>query len=91
MGGQGAVTLTGRLDGDAQLELAVADTGPGIPEADRNRVFDPFFTTKEPGRGTGLGLSISRSIAEAYGGQLTLAPPSTSGATLLVRLPAWRA
>jgi signal transduction histidine kinase len=88
MGGHGTVALSARSDGDA-VELCVADSGPGVPEADRARIFDPFFTTKEPGHGTGLGLSISRSLVEAYGGTLTLAP-STAGATFIVRLPTWR-
>jgi two-component system NtrC family sensor kinase len=49
--------------------LTVADSGPGVPEPDRERIFDPFFTTK-PGVGTGLGLAISRKIAVDLGGSL---------------------
>jgi two-component system OmpR family sensor kinase len=58
---------------DAVLE--VTDTGPGIPEAERERVFDRFYrgeTTSE--RGTGLGLAIVRRVAERHGGRVTLAP-----------------
>lgn len=88
MGGRGTVTLRARPVGDT-VELRVADSGPGVREADRGQIFDPFFTTKEPGKGTGLGLSISRSIVEAYGGTLELAP-SEKGATFVVRLPLYR-
>jgi two-component system OmpR family sensor kinase len=55
--------------------LEVTDTGPGIPEAERERVFDRFYrgeTTSE--RGTGLGLAIVRRVAERHGGRVTLAP-----------------
>ena len=48
--------------------LYVADDGPGVPEADRERIFDPFYTTKEPGEGTGLGLAIvARTVHESGG------------------------
>ena len=48
--------------------LFVADAGPGVPPADRDKIFEPFYTTKEPGRGTGLGLAIvARSVHEMGG------------------------
>jgi signal transduction histidine kinase len=63
-------------DGDDGLRIAVADEGPGIPEADLERVFEPFFRL-EPSRnrasgGTGLGLSIARNIARWHGGDVRL-------------------
>lgn len=54
------------------LQIAVTDSGKGIPAPLRERILMPFFTTKPVGRGTGLGLSISKSIVEAHGGTLTL-------------------
>jgi two-component system C4-dicarboxylate transport sensor histidine kinase DctB len=53
-----------------QIEIAVRDTGPGIPQEDLPRLFEPFFTTKEAGKGLGLGLAISSSIARELGGDL---------------------
>ncbi len=68
------------------LELAVTDSGNGIPPAIRNRMFEPFFTTKPVGKGTGLGLSISRGIANAHGGRLSY-DESSERTRFVVRLP----
>lgn len=62
---------------DAQsLVFTVSDTGPGIPEAMREKVWQPFFTTRQ--RGTGLGLAIVRKRMQEAGGSAVLAP-STNG------------
>jgi len=67
--------------------LSVADEGPGVPEADRERIFDPFFTTKEPGEGTGLGLAIvARTVHEA-GGVVWVDRAREGGAVFKVFLP----
>lgn len=68
--------------------IRVRDNGPGIPEADRERVFDPFFTTKEPGQGTGLGLSLSLDLAQRHGGTLEASNRSGGGAVFELWLPA---
>ncbi len=54
------------------FEVAVTDSGPGIPKDISTRIMDPFFTTKPPGKGTGLGLSISSNIMTDHGGMITL-------------------
>lgn len=55
---------------DSSLQIAITDSGTGIPEQIREKVFQPFFTTKEVGKGTGLGLSISKGIIEDHGGKV---------------------
>ena len=55
-------------------EIAVEDSGPGIPPSLRSKIMQPFFTTKEVGKGTGLGLSISAGLASSNGARLFLDP-----------------
>lgn len=71
---------------EGRARLSVCDRGAGIPPELRERVFEAFFTTK--GRaGTGLGLAICRTICEAHGGTLTLAPAVGQGTEAIVELP----
>jgi two-component system NtrC family sensor kinase len=67
--------------------LRVADNGPGVPEALRQRIFDPFFTTKPNGEGTGVGLALCRTIARAHGGTIEVEQTPGGGATFVVSLP----
>jgi signal transduction histidine kinase len=53
-------------------EIAVVDSGPGVPHGIRQKIHEPFFTTKVAGHGLGLGLSISRNLLESQGGKLWL-------------------
>jgi two-component system, NtrC family, sensor kinase len=68
--------------------LSVADSGPGIPESERDRVFDPFYTTKDPGKGTGLGLAIVARVVENAGGTIWVSPSREGGAAFRILLPA---
>jgi len=81
-GGSVAVELAER---DGSAEVAVEDSGPGIPPERRDRLFEPFFTTKP--RGTGLGLAVSRAIARAHGGDLDAGVAREGGARFALRLP----
>ena len=67
--------------------LWVADSGPGIPEADRDVVFDPFYTTKEPGLGTGLGLAIVQGTVHELGGLVWVERAREGGAAFKIFLP----
>ena len=67
------------------VEVAVSDTGHGIPPAVASKLFTPFVTTKA--RGLGLGLAISRSIIENHGGRLWMMPNAGVGTTFRFSLP----
>jgi two-component system sensor histidine kinase GlrK len=71
--------------------LRVADTGPGIPAEEQERVFDAFYqgapADKGAVRGTGLGLSIAREYAQAHGGTVSVLKSDRQGACLQVELP----
>jgi two-component system sensor histidine kinase KdpD len=82
-----SVLLTARARGD-QVELRVVDHGPGVPEADRDRMFAPFQRLGDTSSGVGLGLTVSRGLTEAMGG--TLEPEGTPGGglTMTMSVPA---
>ncbi|WP_084645427.1 sensor histidine kinase [Devosia insulae] len=61
MGGEGRLEVGAKRLGD-EVEVLIADSGPGIPEEVGRRIFEPFFTTKAQGVGTGLGLHIAHNI-----------------------------
>ncbi|AOY84652.2 ATP-binding protein [Moorena producens JHB] len=67
--------------------IRIADNGPGIPAAIKDRIFDPFFTTKDPGQGTGLGLAISYQIITKHRGKIEVASEPGQGAEFVISLP----
>ena len=67
------------------VEIAVADTGKGIPPEVLQHIFDPFFTTKE--KGTGLGLTISHGIVQEHDGWIDIESETDKGSTFRVFLP----
>ena len=78
-------------DGPDRLTLHVLDAGPGIPEAELERVFDPFHRLEASRNratgGTGLGLGIARSIARLHGGDVTLHNRPSGGLDAVLSLP----
>jgi len=85
--GTNEVTLRTRDEGGRVL-LDVADSGPGVPAADRDRIFEPFFSTKEIGKGTGLGLFVCRNILQGLAGEVEVLDRPAGGALFRVTLPA---
>jgi PAS domain S-box-containing protein len=71
------------LGGEVQISLA--DSGPGIPVEHMEKIFDPFFTTKE--KGTGLGLAVSYDIIKSYHGDIIAESKPGGGTVFKVRLP----
>jgi two-component system, NtrC family, sensor kinase len=96
--GPGRVTVRSRLLPARKLpgggepapvvEIAISDTGCGIPAANLQRIFDPFFTSKEVGKGTGLGLSVSYGIVRSHGGEIEVESTVGEGSTFRILLPA---
>jgi signal transduction histidine kinase len=76
---------------DGMVEIAVADTGIGIPEEAQEAIFDEFRQVETEGRpkkpGTGLGLAISSRLAQLLGGTIRVASAVDHGSTFTVRLP----
>lgn len=87
----GAVSISAREAG-GEVAIAVADQGPGIPEAELPHLFERFHRV-EPSRsrdrgGSGLGLAIAREIAQAHGGRIRVMSKEGEGTRVVLQLPA---
>jgi signal transduction histidine kinase len=71
----------------SSIAISIADNGPGIPDAIKDKIFQPFFTTKPAGQGTGLGLSLGYDIVSAHGGAVEVSSTEGEGTVFTVRLP----
>ncbi|MDF1586302.1 hybrid sensor histidine kinase/response regulator [Marinimicrococcus flavescens] len=97
MGGEGLLRITaanrtvgaagGELEPGSYVELAVEDSGCGMPPEVLARVFEPFFTTKAEGQGTGLGLSMVYGFVKQSKGQVTIDSSPGRGTTVRLALP----
>jgi PAS domain S-box-containing protein len=86
MAGDRRITvITREVPERESLELIVADTGPGIPSEDRERIFDPYFSTRK--RGTGLGLAIVSRIVAEHQGRIRAQENLPRGARFIIELP----
>lgn len=87
--GGGTVDVT-LADGPAAVEIRIEDRGPGIPEAERERVFEPYVRLEASRArhtgGAGLGLAIARAVARAHGGEVRLEARAGGGTTAVVML-----
>ena len=87
----GSVQLAARVEGD-RVELAVTDSGIGIPREDLPHIFDEFYraaNARESAReGTGLGLSIVKAICDSHGAEISVQSEPGRGSTFRVRFPA---
>jgi two-component system, OmpR family, sensor histidine kinase KdpD len=72
---------------DGRVALEVIDHGPGVPDADKERIFEPFVRIDRHTHGVGLGLAVAKGFADAMGGSITAADTSGGGLTITVTLP----
>jgi signal transduction histidine kinase len=86
MGRRGSIVIETARDAAARVvRLVVADDGPGIPPAEREKLFLPYYSTKQ--RGSGLGLAIVRRIIAEHGGSIDVADNAPRGTRFTVELP----
>jgi len=85
--GRGKVVTVGVEPSGAQAVITVEDNGPGLAEADRERVFQRFVRATYDGNGCGLGLAIAREIVARHGGTVVLDAAVPQGVRAVIRLP----
>lgn len=88
MEGNGQLFIESRLRANNDLaEIAIKDSGHGIPPELVEKIFDPFFSTKATGEGAGLGLSVSYAIVKEHKGSIRVKSQPESGTTFFLRFP----
>jgi signal transduction histidine kinase len=91
---QGQVSVSFHKNGAAWVEVSVADTGPGIPPDEANKIFDEFYQVRRSGErkssGVGLGLAISRKLVEMHGGKIWVESVVGKGSTFSFTVPVGR-
>ena len=82
----GVITIETQHDpGNAVARIVIADNGPGVPPAEREKLFMPYYSTK--GRGSGLGLAIVRRIVAEHGGSIEVGDNTPRGSRFVIELP----
>jgi len=91
----GNVTIAIQRNGETWVQISVADTGPGIPRPEIERIFDKFYQVsqvdKRKSRGTGLGLAISKALVQMHGGKIWVESELGKGSSFFFTLPASQA
>jgi signal transduction histidine kinase len=82
----GRIRIGANILPEGELEINVADNGPGVPAENVSRIFDPFFSTKGS-QGTGLGLAVTRKIVAEHGGEIAVGRNPDGGAVFRIVLP----
>jgi len=89
---QGKVTVAAQRDGNGCVQVSVADTGPGIPPEQVDKIFDEFYQIPQAVRprikGMGLGLTIAKKLLEMHGGKIWVQSEPGKGSTFFFILPA---
>ena len=85
MNGQGTIGIGARAAADNVIRIEVADSGPGIPPSDRDKMFEPYFSTKH--RGTGLGLAIVHKVVTDHRGTIRVENNEPHGARFVIEIP----
>ena len=84
---QGEIRISTRSN-NGSVQVAISDTGCGIPKDNFHKVFDPFYTTKEVGKGTGLGMNIAYNIIQKHHGKILIDSEVGKGTTFTISIPA---
>jgi signal transduction histidine kinase len=89
---QGKVTVAAQRNSAGWVQVSVADTGPGIPAKQVDKIFDEFYQIPQPGgpkaKGMGLGLTIAKRLVEKHGGKIWVQSEPAKGSTFFFTLPA---
>ncbi|MEK6649714.1 MAG: PAS domain S-box protein [Bacteroidota bacterium] len=85
-GRPGTISVSSRST-DSVIDVAVSDTGKGIPQEEIEKIFEPFYTTKGVGKGTGLGLWVSYGIVKSFNGDIIVESIPGEGSLFTIRLP----
>jgi PAS domain S-box-containing protein len=87
----GKVTVAIERNDDGWVKVSIADTGPGIPQGELEKIFDKFYqlaqVDKRKSRGTGLGLAISKALVQMHGGKIGVESEVGRGSTFSFTLP----